>query len=71
MNSPSDNNGTGAPRTVIVDVSTLGPFSPGTQLTIDAITDPTNGPTAASITPAPRMTVTLNGHGVTFLQLSP
>jgi hypothetical protein len=71
VNSPGDNNGPGAQRTVIVEVPGLGPFRSGTQLTIDATTDPTNGPTATPITPASRMTVTLNGYGVTFLQLSP
>jgi hypothetical protein len=67
----TDNNGPGAPRTVIVDVSALGPFSSATELTIDASTDPTQGPSATPVTPASRMMVTLNGYGVTFLQLRP
>jgi len=71
MNPGTDNNGSGAPRTVIVDVSALGTLSSATQLTIDASTDPTQGPSAVSINPASRLTVTLNGYGVTFLQLQP
>jgi small neutral amino acid transporter SnatA (MarC family) len=71
MNPATDNNGPGAPRTVIVDVSALSAFSSATQLTIDASTDPAQGPSATPITPAPRMMVTLNGYGVTFLQLLP
>jgi len=71
MNPATDDNGPGAPRSVIVDVSTLGAFSSATELTIDASTDPTQGPSATPVTPASRMMVTLNGYGVTFLQLKP
>src|SRR5208337_5114842 len=71
MNPATDNNGPGAPRRVIVDVSALGAFSSATELTIDAGTDPTQGPSATPVTPASRMMVTLNGYGVTFLQLQP
>jgi hypothetical protein len=71
MNPATDNNGPGAPRTVIVDVSALSAFSSATQLTIDGSTDPTQGPSATPVTPASRMMVTLNGYGVTFLQLLP
>jgi hypothetical protein len=71
MNPATDNNGSGAPRTVIVDVSALGAFSSATELTIDAGTDPAQGPSATPVTPASRMTVTLNAYGVTFLQLQP
>jgi len=71
MNPTTDDNGPGAPRTVIVDVSALGPFNSATQLTIDASTDPAQGPSATPFTPASRMTITLNGYGVTFLELQP
>jgi hypothetical protein len=71
MNPATDDNGPGAPRSVIVDVSALGPMASATQLTIDAGTDPGKGPSATPITPASRMTVTLNGYGLTFLQLEP
>jgi hypothetical protein len=71
VNAPSDNNGPGAPRTVVVDVSALGQFTSGTQLTIDANTNTATGPAAASITPASRMTLNLGGYGVTFVTLTP
>jgi len=71
VHASTDNNGTGDPRTVVVDISSLGAFSSATQLTIDANTDPANGPTSAAVTVAPRMTVTLNGYGVSFLELKP
>ena len=67
--SSSDNNGTGAPRTVALDVSALGPFSTATQLTIDARTSLASGPSEQAITPADQMEITLNGYGVTFLAL--
>jgi hypothetical protein len=70
VSHPSDNNGKGAPRTVMLDVSALGPFATGTQLTLDANTDPAAGPVATGITPAARMTVKLAGYGATFLTLS-
>ena len=70
VNNPSDNNGKGAPRTVMLDVSALGPFATGTQLTLDANTNPASGPAATGITPAAQMTVKLAGYGATFLTLS-
>ena len=72
VNDPStDNNGPGAPRTVLIDVSALGTFSTGTLTTIDASTSVSSGPIPASVAPAPQMTITLNGYGVAFLQLHP
>ncbi len=72
VNDPAtDNNGPGAPRSALLDVSALGTFSSGTLTTIDATTSVSSGPTPASVTPAPQMTVTLNGYGVAFLQLHP
>ncbi|HXJ96933.1 MAG TPA: glycosyl hydrolase [Terriglobia bacterium] len=71
MNPATDDNGTGAPRTVIVDVSALGSIASANQLTIDSTTDPVKGPSSAAVTPASRLAVTLNGYGVTFLQLQP
>ena len=67
VNAPSDNNGPGQARTVVVDVSALGPFSSGTQLTLDASTDSVAGPAAANFTPASQMTFRLGGYGTTFL----
>ncbi|MGB7763055.1 MAG: hypothetical protein WBL61_24690 [Bryobacteraceae bacterium] len=71
VHAPNDNNGPGDPRTVIVDVTALGTFTTATQLTIDTNTDLVNGPAEVAITPAPRMTVSLGGYGVTFLTLHP
>jgi hypothetical protein len=67
----TDNDGTGDPRTVIVDTSSLGNFMAASLLTIDGTTDVTNGPAAAGMAPAPRFTVPLNGYGVAFLSLMP
>ncbi|MGC2637880.1 MAG: hypothetical protein WA294_11930 [Acidobacteriaceae bacterium] len=67
--SAADNNGTGAPRAVLVDLSALGTFTSAQQLTLDAGTSPTAGPTEQSVTPAAQMQVTLNGYGTTILTL--
>ena len=70
--SATDNNGAGAPRTVVVWVSTLGNFSSASLLTIDANTSATTGPaTAVSVTPTAQMKVKLGGYGVTWLVLKP
>ncbi len=71
VHAPTDNNGTGDPRTVIVDTSTFGNFTAASLMTIDATTDVTNGPAASAMTPAPRLAVPLNGYGVAFLSLMP
>jgi hypothetical protein len=71
VHSPSDNNGTGDPRTLIIDVSALGNFSSISQITLQSNTDIVNGPQPASLTPAPKLTVTLPGYGSVFLQLKP
>lgn len=67
--SASDNNGAGAPRTVLVDVSALGTFTSGKELVLDANTSPTAGPSETPITPAGQMQVTLGGYGTTILTL--
>jgi len=69
VHSSVDNNGTGDPRTVVLDVSQLGTFTTATALTLDATTSATTGPSPVSVTVAPRITLTLNGYGVTFLTL--
>jgi hypothetical protein len=71
VHATTDNNGTGDPRTVIVDVSALGTFSGATSITIDANTNTTSGPASLNITPAQKISVTLGGYGVTFLTLKP
>lgn len=69
VNAPNDDNGPGAPRNVVVDLSQLGSFSSATELTIDANTDVTQGPSTVNVVPAPQMTLTMGGYGVTFLKL--
>lgn len=71
VHAPTDNNGNGDPRTVVVDLSSLGNFSSATLLTIDAATSASAEPVAVSVSPAPRMTITLPGYGVAFLTLTP
>ena len=71
VHAASDNNGTGDPRSVIVDLSALGNFSSAATLTIDANTSVANGPSPVAIPFSPQMTITLGGYGVTFLTLKP
>jgi len=71
VNAPTDNNGTGAPRTVIVDVSALGNYTSVSQITLDTNTNVSNGPSTMSLTPGPKLSVTLSGYGTTFLQIKP
>jgi len=69
--SPGDNNGSGAPRTVIVDLSSLGTFTSASELSINAQSSATSAPVAVSVAPAARMTVQMTGYGVTWLLLKP
>jgi hypothetical protein len=71
VNAATDNNGLGAPRSVLVDVSALGTFSSSSLLTIDKDTNVATGPIATSVTPSAQMIMTLNGYGVAFLTLKP
>jgi hypothetical protein len=70
VNAPADNNGPGAPRGILIDVSQFAiPFQTATVLTIDANTNLTNGPTETTVGLAAQIPVTLNGYGVAFLTL--
>jgi hypothetical protein len=69
--SPADNNGSGAARTVIVDVSGLGNFTSASLLSIDAASSASSAPVPVAVTPASRMTVSLTGYGVAWLVLKP
>jgi hypothetical protein len=71
VHATTDNNGNGDPRTVVVDLSSLGNFTSASLLTIDAATSASAGPVVVSATPAARMTITLPGYGVGFLTLTP
>ena len=68
--SASDNNGPGAPRTVLLDVSALGTFQTATLVTIDAKTDPLHGPMAGGVPVAAQIPLSLGGYGVSFLILN-
>jgi len=69
--SASDNNGTGAARTIVVDLTNYSLFYAASQTQVDANTSLTAGPPWAGVTPAARMTVTLPGYGMSILQLTP
>lgn len=69
--SPTDNNGAGDLRTVILDVSALGNFSSASQLNIGAAFNVSNGQQPSAISMSPKLTVNLSGYGVTFLILKP
>jgi hypothetical protein len=71
VNSAADNNGPGAPRSILIDISALGAFTSGSLMTIDQNTSASTGPAPAAVTPASQITVTLNGYGVAFLTLKP
>ena len=65
----TDNNGPGALRDFMLDVSALGTFTSATLLQLDATT-PLTGPVPAQLTPAAQMQVTLEGYGAALLRLS-
>jgi uncharacterized protein (TIGR03437 family) len=67
--NPTDNNGAGASRTFMLDVSALGTFNSGTIVYLDAAT-PQTGPAPVAVTPAGQMQVTLGGYGAALLRLS-
>jgi len=64
-----DTNGSGAPRTVLVDTSAFGNFSSASLLLIDGNTNVATGPTASSVTPAAQTPIAFTGYGVAFLTL--
>jgi len=71
VQSATDNNGPGAPRTVVIDVSALGNYSTVTQTTLQNGTDTVNGPQPVALSSAPKLSVTLSGYGTEFLHLVP
>jgi hypothetical protein len=71
VHAAADNNGSGDPRTVVLDLSGQNSFSAASLITIDSTTSTVNGPSGVGVTPASRMTVTLPGYGVAFLTLTP
>lgn len=71
IHSPTDDNGSGDPRTVVVDLSSWSNFAAASLVTIDANTNVATGPSGIGITPTPRISITLPGYGVAFLTLTP
>jgi hypothetical protein len=69
--STTDDNGAGATRTVIVDLSALGTFRTATRVDLNGSTSTVNGPTSTAITPTATMTLTFNGYGSSFFTLKP
>jgi hypothetical protein len=70
LSAMTDNNGPGAPRSVLVDVSSLSTlFQTAKLLTIDANTNLSNGPTEATVGLGPQIPIDFNGYGVAFLTL--
>jgi hypothetical protein len=69
VHSAGDNNGTGEPRTIVVELTDWTWIKSATLLTIDASTSLSTGPEPASADPGPRYTITLKGYGVAFLTL--
>ena len=71
LNPATDNNGTGVPYAVTIDVSALGSFSSATLTTIDKTTDPATGPLTTTVAPTAQITIDLNGYSVGLLTLKP
>lgn len=71
VHASTDNNGSGDPRTVIVDLSSFSSFYAASQININSATSVSTGPAGAGVTPSTRMTITLPGYGVAFLTLTP
>jgi len=65
----TDNNGPGAPRTFMLDLSALPAFNSATLVQLDATT-PLSGPVLQQLTPAAQVQVTLAGYGAALLHLS-
>ena len=65
----TDNNGSGAVRDFMLDVSALGTFTSATLVHLDAST-PQTGPLPVQMTPSPQMQVVLEGYGAALLRLS-
>jgi len=76
VHSPSDNNGKGESRTVIVDYSKASlPYRANLTnadiVTFDASTNPATGPTATQVPFSNRIPVTINGYGTAVLGVGP
>ena len=65
LNATTDNNGPGAPRSVLVDISQPpAAFQTPSLLTIDAKTNLTTGPIESTVSLAQQIPLTFKGYGV-------
>jgi hypothetical protein len=67
----TDNNGTGASRTVFVNLTALGNFSSATEVDLNSATPLTTGPASTTFTPASTLTLTFQGYGSSMFLLKP
>jgi hypothetical protein len=67
--SPNDNNGTGVPAKVTLDVSALGNFTSASLVMIDSSTSATSGPSQSLLSPASPITLNMNGYSVAMIKL--
>ncbi|MFP5234686.1 MAG: hypothetical protein ACLGSD_02190 [Acidobacteriota bacterium] len=72
VQSASDNNGAGAPRTVVLDTSQSGrTYSAASLLMLDHSTDIVNGPTGTNLTVQDRIPIPFSGYGAAIVTLTP
>ncbi|HWG21296.1 MAG TPA: hypothetical protein VG225_12265 [Terracidiphilus sp.] len=71
VHAAGDNNGTGDPRTVVVELTDSVNFKSWNLLTIDASTDVNAGPKSVALWWGDRYSIRFNGYGVAFLTLKP
>lgn len=72
VNAAGDNNGAGAPRTVILDASQSGrTYAVASVLMLDNSTDIVNGPTGTNLSVQERMPITFSGYGAAIVTLTP
>jgi uncharacterized protein (TIGR03437 family) len=68
-NAEKDNNGPGAPRRFILDLSAFPAYASATLVELDATT-PSTGPVPQQLTPSAQMQVILQGYGAALLRLA-
>lgn len=71
IRAATDNNGTGLPRAVVLELGGLGKFSSASLTVLDRNTNPATGPKPVAATPASRMNIALSGYGTAILTLNP
>lgn len=72
VNAAGDNNGPGAPRTVVLDTRQSGrTYGAASMLMLDASTDTVNGPTGINVPVQDRIPITFSGYGTAIVTLTP